>query len=143
MDEQETMEAILSLVGISLFFCLVTIGALLTSTNADSFLYLEFNPPEDYFLLIGLILINCIFLFYFLSHSLKFRKSKNLNYRTGEVLYISDKMRIYSCFNLPILGSLLYYFIKYNDIPISLYLLFIFLIGIGLIIIFFYNYLSY
>jgi hypothetical protein len=139
MDEKETTEAILSVVGLSLFFCMVTLGTMLASTNPDSFMYVNFNPPEDFILLAGLILIHCFFLFYFLSQSLNFRKSKNLNYRAGEILYISDKMKFYSLFNVPVQGYFIYFFIKYNQTPISLYLLLIAISGIGLILLFIYN----
>ncbi len=139
MDEQETVEAILALVGLSIFFCLATIGTIIASTDADSFLYIEFDPKEDFFILICLIFINIIFLFYFLGQSSNFRKSKNLNYRTGEILYISDKMKFYSIFYIPVLVLIIYYFIKYNPSSITLSLLVIWLIGISLILLFFYN----
>ena len=139
MDEQETVEAIAALVGIALFFSLATIGTIITSTDADSFLYIEFNPEEDFFILICLIFINMVFLFYFFAQSSKFRKSKNLNYRIGELLYISDKMKVYSIFYVPVEAFLTYYFIKYNPSSITLSLLIILLIGILLILMFFYN----
>ena len=79
MDEQETLEAILAIVGLSLFFCLATIGTVIASMNADSFLYIEFNPEEDLIILVGLIFINIIFLFYLISgHPLGYQRIKVL-----------------------------------------------------------------
>ena len=139
MDEQETLEAVFSLVGLSVFICLATIGTMVASVDADSFLHIEFNPEEDFIILISLIVINIIFLFYFLSQSSKFRKSKNLNYRTGEILYISDKIRLYSVIYSPVPIVFIYYFTKYNQTSITFYLFVIIISGITLILISFYN----
>ena len=60
---------------------------------------IDFDQVISQFKLLHKSFIHCVFLFYFLSQSLNFRKSKNLNRRVGEILYISDKMKIYSLFN--------------------------------------------
>ena len=76
---------------------------------------------------------------YFLSQSSNFRKSENLNYRTGEILYISDKMKFYSFFYIPIQALIIYFSIKYNQTSITFYLILIVALGISLILLVFYN----
>ena len=48
MEEDNILEGFLALIAFSIFFLFARIGIILTSTNPDSYLYIEYNPPEDW-----------------------------------------------------------------------------------------------
>ncbi|MHA1489891.1 MAG: hypothetical protein ACTSRI_09565 [Promethearchaeota archaeon] len=139
MEENEIIEGLLALNAFTLFFLIATIGAILSTTIPDSYMYINYDPPEDLLILVSLLLIDCIFIFYFLNQSTKFRKSHNLNYRKGELLFISDKMKYMTYFYMPLKIFIVFFFIKYIETEISIFLLPTLLFELGLIILIFYN----
>ena len=139
MGEDDILEGFLALIAFSIFFLFATIGIILTSTNPDSYLYIEYNPPEDFFILLSLLLIDLVFLALFLNKSLKFRISHNLNKRQLELLLILDKMKFYSVLCVPLHGFLIYFYVKYFETSIAIYLFLTLLFEISLIILIFYN----
>jgi hypothetical protein len=139
MGEDDILEGFLALIAFSIFFLFATIGIILTSTNPDSYLYIEYNPPEDFFILLSLLLIDLVFLALFLNKSLKFRISHNLNKRQLELLLILDKMKFYSVLCVPLYGFLIYFYVKYFETSIAIYLFLTLLFEISLIILIFYN----
>ncbi|MHA1293268.1 MAG: hypothetical protein ACTSQJ_11455 [Promethearchaeota archaeon] len=141
MDEEDVLEAFAALVGFSLFFLIAIGGTMLESVNPDSYMYVEYTPPLDFFILLGLLFIEAILLIIFLMWSLKFRQSKNLNYRRGELLLTSDKMKYYGILlYLPLQIILGYFYVKYYETTIAIYLFFKLLLGFGLLFLMIYNF---
>ncbi len=135
----DIVEALLAIIGFSLFFSIATIGTLLASNNPDSYIYIEFNPPEDYGILMSLLFLDYPFIFFFLIQTFKFKKSDNLNYRKKELLITSDKMKYYSLFYIPQKGFLIYFYAKYFESGLAIYLFLTLIFEIGLIVLIFYN----
>ena len=48
MNDNDIVEGLLGLVGFSIFFLFATIGIIVSSNNPDSYLYINYNPPEDF-----------------------------------------------------------------------------------------------
>ena len=139
MNDNDIVEGLLGLVGFSIFFLFATIGIIVSSNNPDSYLYIDYNPPEDFWTLIGLLSLNFLFLCYYLIQSLNFRKSRDLNYRKGELLLISDKMKYYGLCYVIIQVILIYFYIKYIETGIDLSFFLMLLFELCLIILIFYN----
>ncbi len=121
MYDNDIIEGIFSLIGFSIFFLFATIGVIFSSTNPDSYLYIDYNPPEDFWAIIGLLTLNFLFLCYFLTQSLKFRKSNNLNYRRAELILISDKRKYFGLCYTAIQALLVYFYIKYIETGLAFY----------------------
>ena len=137
--DDDILDAFFALIGFSIFFIFATLGAILASTNEDSYLFVNFEPAEDYFILIGLLMIHLVFMFYYLLKSFRFRHSRGLEKRYGELLETSDKMLVYSFFFLPVFGYILFYYIKYFVSSIAFYLLLTLLFELGLLALITYN----
>lgn len=144
MDEQEFLEAFLALYAFSTCFLLTGIGAVLTSTN-DFFywFYVNYDPPEDMIFIMVLLIGNFFILTYLLGKAHHFGKSRNLNFRRGELMSAMDKMKIYTLIiYLPIQIFIAYFCIKYSDTAIFIYLFFMLLCNLGLFFLIFYNSIS-
>ncbi|MHA1149139.1 MAG: hypothetical protein ACTSR8_12945 [Promethearchaeota archaeon] len=137
--DDDILDALFALIGFSLFFIFATLGAILASTNEDSYLFINFEPAEDYLIIIGLLMIHLVFIFYYLLKTFRFRHSKGLEKRYGELLETSDKMLVYSFFFLPAFGYVLFYSIKYFNSSIAFYLLLTLLFEFGLLTLIVYN----
>lgn len=139
MDEDELHEAFLSIIAFSILFNFIIVGTIMTSLNPDNYLHIEYDPPMDFIVLLTLLIIDFVFLLYYIVQTSKFKKSHNLNYRKGELLLISDKMKV-SCFlYIPLRVMLFYFYIKYLETGISIPLLLASIFEIGLILLIIYN----
>jgi hypothetical protein len=138
-DIEEIFEAQIAVIGIAFFLLFATLGTLLASLNPDSYLYVEFNPPIDFFLIMGFLIIDLICLGLFLNRSLDFRRSHNLAKRKGELNFLINKLKLWGVIFMFIQGFLLYFWFKYLLYEFAMYLaiyLFFLLLMVGL---FFYN----
>ncbi len=138
MEIDDAVEAFLALIGFSLFFSLAFIGTMLASTNRDSYMYIEYNPLEDFVTLVLLIFADFVFLIYFFILSFKFRESKNLNFRIGDLIVVSKKIKYYNAFNIPIQIAFGYFYVKYFETAIAIYMFVILVFEAGLIAFVFY-----
>lgn len=102
MEDDSIFEGMVALIGFSLFFILMLGGFLLASTNPNSFIYIKFTPPEDFLIFVIILLLDFFLLLFYLNLGLKYRISMNLNRRQAELLLISDKMKIFCIFLVPI-----------------------------------------
>ncbi len=138
MEIDEAVESFLALIGFSMFFSLAFIGAMLASINLDSNMYVEFDPPEDFIYLMLLFFANFAFLIYFFILSFKFRESKNLNFRLGDLIVVSKKIKYYNAFYIPIQIIFGFFYIKYFETAIAIYMFILLVIETGLIAFVFY-----
>jgi len=140
MEDTDIQESFLALIIFSFLFLFTTAGTLLAGTNPDSvFIYIEFDPPEDLTIIIIILLLDSILLLLFLSQAFKFRESRNLNKRQIELLLISDKMKYYCIYFIPLQGFLIYFYVKYFKTAIAIHLFLMLLFEISIIILIFYN----
>ncbi len=139
MDEQEFVEYFMSIFAFAIFFILAIVGALVSALNPDSYQFINFDPPEDLMILSGLLIFNFFILIYMLLQALKFKTSRNLNYRQGELLLTMDKMKVYNTiFNVPLLMVMIYYYVKYYESSIAIYMFLTLLCNFGLTLLIFY-----
>ena len=138
MDET-IHEALLALTGFSMFFIFATLSSILASANPDSYIYVEYSPPEDFYYLIGLLFGNFVFSLYFLMQTLNFRRSYDLDKRYGELLFTSNKMLAYSCFFLPVIGILIFYLVVYFETLLAITMLLTVIFDICLFLLIAYN----
>ncbi|MGV9171759.1 MAG: hypothetical protein ACOC35_04180 [Promethearchaeia archaeon] len=138
-DIEEIFEAQIAIIGIAFFLLFASLGTLLTSLNPDSYLYIEFDPPLDFYLILSILLVDLFCLGLFLNQTLEYRHTRNLERRKGELLYLVTKLRIWGVLFVLFQGFLFYFWLKYFSSEFAFYLSFFLLLVVLMISLFFYN----
>lgn len=132
-DFEFYFESILGLLIFDLFFIFALLGTFLGSLNSDSFLYVKYDPEIDVIVIMMLIMMDLFFVFYLLNILFKFRQSRNLNYRKGELMALKDKIKLMSFFYFPQKAIKVYFLIKYFYTSLTFYMFLLLIIEISLI----------
>ena len=138
-DVEETFEAQIAVIGIAFFLLFAAFGTLLASLNPDSYLYIEFSPPIDFYIILSILVIDIFCLGLFLNQSLNFRRSHNLGKRIGELKFLINKLKLWGIIFLFIQGFLFYFWIKYFFYEFAMYLFFFLIFLLLMVFLFFYN----